>query len=215
MRLGGLGTSTANHHYEGGNAGSVWGRPVHIQRTRTNRYDNDVAVRDTIRILSEQARNHANDPSVHWAVAQACARLPLDASERDIAGAMHHWVRAHIRFVEDETLLYSQLGIRPEELDKELLITPPVLLGMPQPMGDCDDYSLLLASMALAAGIQPYYVTVAADPYESPQKFSHIYVCVRLEDEDGYLCLDAGNRYQAVPPGWETGKCTRKAVWRI
>jgi transglutaminase-like putative cysteine protease len=117
--------------------------------------------------------------------------------------------------VDDESLLYEYLGVPPDELDKELLIVPPVLLRMPQPMGDCDDFSLLIASMSLAAGIQPYYVTVAADPMDGVRKFSHIYVCVYLADEGNYLALDAGNRFEGVPPGWESGNVTRKAIWKI
>jgi len=111
--------------------------------------------------------------------------------------------------------LYDELGIPPEDLDKELLIIPPVLLRMPVPMGDCDDFSLLIACMALEAGIRPYFVTVAADKTE-PQRFSHIYICVRLEDEGRHMCLDAGNRLMAIPPGWEpTTNISRKAIWAI
>jgi len=119
-----------------------------------------------------------------------------------------------VQFIEDEQLLYEELGVMPAHLDKELLIIPPVLLAMPQPMGDCDDFSLLMASMALAAGIQPYFVTVAANQTQ-PRKFSHIYVCVYLEDEDDHLCLDAGNRYANIPPGWESDNVMRKAIWPI
>jgi transglutaminase-like putative cysteine protease len=140
--------------------------------------------------------------------------LPPDGSQRDIACAIFHWVRGTIRFVEDESLLYEEFGIQPENLDKELLIVPPVLLSMPVPMGDCDDFSLLTASMLLAAGIQPYYVTVAADAAE-PRRFSHIYICAYLADEGRYLCLDPGNRLNAIPPGWEAEKVTRKAIWPV
>jgi hypothetical protein len=68
--------------------------------------------------------------------------------------------------------------------------------------------------MLLNAGLRPYFVTVAADK-NLPRKFSHIYVCVRLEDEDGYLCLDAGNRLLGVEPGWEIDSVTRKAIWHV
>jgi hypothetical protein len=214
MRLGGFGNSSAgNRQYSRG--GGVWGRPVIVQHTKTNRYDHEKAVVDTIKILKDQARAHATHPCITAANMDACAQLRPDASQREIASAIFYWIRGKLHFVEDEAIMYHQLGIRPEELDKELLITPPVLLSMPVPMGDCDDYSLLTASMALNSNIQPYYVTIAADPNESPQKFSHIYVCVRLADENKYMCLDAGNRYQNIPPGWETQKCTRKAVWKI
>jgi transglutaminase-like putative cysteine protease len=180
---------------------------------RTDRYNHETAVRDTMTILQRLARQYAHDPCVIAAVLEACGRLPNESSERDIACAIFHWIRNKIRFVEDESLLYTELGVDPPELDKELLIVPPVLLRMPVPMGDCDDYSLLMASMCLATGIRPYYVTVAADKQDA-MKLSHIYVCAYLSDEDSFLPLDAGNRL-AVPPGWESDKVTRKAIWTI
>ena len=144
----------------------------------------------------------------------ALSTLVYGSSDRDICSAIFHWIRNTVRFIEDEELLYNELGVAPAELDKELLIVPPVVLAMPVPMGDCDDYSLLTASMLLSAGIAPYYVTVAADR-EDPYKFSHIYCAAHLRDERNYMALDAGNRLQAVPPGWESDSVTRKAIWKV
>lgn len=193
---------------------TVWGHPVSIQSQRTDRYNNDVSTVATVRILRRLAHQYANDPSVLAANADAMRALHAGASQRARACAIFYWIRHRVRFVEDESLLYEQLGVAPENLDKELLIVPPVLLRMPVPMGDCDDFSLLAAVMAMAAGIRAYFVTVAADA-EDPAKFSHIYVCVYLSDEDAYLCLDAGNRMHMVPPGWESSGVTRKAIWAI
>lgn len=198
----------------GSPVGTAFGRPVLVHHTPTNRFNSDVSTVATIRILRRLAREYASDPYVRAALIQATARLKPMASQREIACSIFYWVRSNVQFVEDETLLYNELGVEPQELDKELLIVPPLLLQMPVPMGDCDDFSLLTASMAIAAGIRPYYVTVAADAGD-PQKFSHIYVCVELADEGGHLCLDAGNRYSAIPPGWESSSVTRKAVWAI
>jgi hypothetical protein len=214
MRLGGLGQSAAEASSRHGTPPPIWGSPIRVQRTVTNRYDHEKSVRDTIGILTRQARAHAHHPVVEAALADACRGLSYP-SDRQTAGAIFHWIRHHLRFVDDEALMYSQLGVRPEDLDKELLIVPPVLLAMRQPMGDCDDYSLLAASMCLAAGLQPYWITVAADRNEPPSKFSHIYIAVALPDEHSFIVLDAGNRYRGIPPGWETSHCTRKAGWKI
>ena len=192
--------------------GDVWGQPIAVESVRTNRFDNDVSTRHTIQIMRDLAHRYAGDPQVIQATNQA---LSAGAnSQREIASAIFYWVRGNVRFVEDEQLMYEQLGVQPAELDKELLIVPPVLLSMPHPMGDCDDFTLLMASMLLAAGMVPYFVTVAADK-EDERKFSHIYVCACLSDEGSHLCLDAGNRLEMVPPGWETTDVTRKAVWRV
>lgn len=192
----------------------MWGGPVAVQSTRTDPHNTDTSTAHTIGILKKLAHQYKSDPFVVQANAEALAPLAAGASQREIASAIFYWVRGRVRFVEDEALLYEQLGVSPYELDKELLIVPPTLLSMPVPMGDCDDFTLLIACQLLYAGIRPYLVTVAADPFDQ-QKFSHIYVCCRLDDEDGYLCLDAGNRMQAVPPGWESPRVTRKAIWAI
>lgn len=192
--------------------GNVWGQPIGVQRTRTNPFNNDVSTRDTVRLMGHLARTHARHPLVVNAVQQALGAGAR--THRDIASAIFYWVRGNIRFIEDEALMYHQLGIDAARLDKELLIVPPILLTMPEPMGDCDDYSLLIASMLLCAGLQPYFVTVAADKQE-PGKFSHIYICVHLADENTHMCLDAGNRFPMVPPGWETKDITRKAIWAV
>lgn len=196
-------------------SGSVWGQPVVVRHDRTNRYDNDVSTADTIVILRQLAHQWSGHPLVVRAVLEAASNLPDDACQRDIAHAIFYWTRGRVAFVQDERLLHEHLGVAPENLDKELLIPPPVLLQMPVPMGDCDDFSLLVASMALTAGLRPFYVTVAADAGD-PRKWSHIYVCVRLQDEGGQCFpLDAGNRLVNIPPGWESGRVTRKAIWPI
>jgi hypothetical protein len=195
-------------------APTVWGGPIRVQGARTDPWRSDISTADTIGIMRGLAHQYSSDPHVLASVAQACEALGPDASDRDIAYAIFYWTRANIRFIEDEALMYEQLGVRPEELDKELLIVPPALLQMPQPMGDCDDFSLLLACQFLSVGMRPYFVTVAADRSD-PRKFSHIYIAVRLEDEDSYLCLDAGNRMSGIPPGWEIPKPSRKAIWTI
>ena len=192
--------------------GNVWGQPIAVRRARTNPFNNDVSTAATIRAMSRVARECANDPLVVQATGQALSAGAY--SQRMAASAIFHWVRSHITFVEDEELMYKQFGIAPAELDKELLIIPPVLLAMPEPMGDCDCFSMLLASMLLCAGITPYFVTVAADA-EEPRKFSHVYVCACLRDEGTHMCLDAGNRFSMVPPGWEASEVTRKAIWAV
>lgn len=193
--------------------GSIWGQPIGVHSVRTNPFNNDVSTRATIRQMRSYAHAYKNHPLVINAVTDALRGGGM-RSERDVCSALFYWTRSHIQFVEDEALMYSQLGIPVESLDKELLIIPPVLLAMPQPMGDCDDYSLLLASMLLCCGIQPFFITVAAEA-DDPRKWSHIYVCARLADEGTHLCLDAGNRYDQVPPGWEAEKITRKASWSV
>lgn len=191
---------------------NIWGRPVTVRHQPTNRYNSDVSTAHTIRLMRKLAREYASHQAVQEAVEEALAGGA--ATDREVAYAIFYWIRSTIQFVEDETLLYEELGVRPEELDKELLIVPPVMGLMPRPMGDCDDFSLLTASMLLAAGLRPFFVTVAADA-QDPHKWSHIYICVYLADEGSFLKLDPGNRLPMVPAGWESSKVTRKGIWAI
>ena len=194
------------------NGGNVWGQPVGVHSVRTNPYNNDVSTHATITQMRQYAHQCARHPVVVNAVIDALGGAAR--SQRDIADALFYWVRHNVQFTEDEELMYESLGVPIQSLDKELLILPPVLLTMPQPMGDCDDYSLLLASMLLCCGMRPYFVTVAADA-DDLRKWSHIYVMTYLQDEGKYMCLDAGNRFPVVPPGWEADKVTRKAIWAV
>lgn len=184
--------------------------PLSVQRT--NPYDTDISTADTIVQMSKYARTYCHDPLVIGATQDALQYGYSD--QRDIATAIFYWIRTHIAFVEDEELMYNELGIPYQDLDKELLITPPVLLSMRYPMGDCDDFSILGASMLLACGIQPYFITVAAAADE-PSKFSHVYVCAYLSDEDTLVCMDAGNRFENIPVGWEPQNIYRKAVFPV
>ena len=206
------------HHgvvYPASGLPSLWGGPVQLRRRHTDRFNNDVSTRDTIVQMRRIAHEYARTPCVQGITADAVRSLRPGAGHRDIAGAIHYWMRRNIRFIEDETLLAEQFGIPLEDLDKELLIVPDELAcRMPVPQGDCDDYAMLGASMCICAGLRPYWVTIAADAAE-PRRFSHIYICVELRDEGTHLCIDAGNRFQTIPPGWEARAVTRKAIWAV
>ena len=133
-------------------------------------------------------------PAVQRATADALRSLPTAAAAADRAAAIFWWVKGHVRFREDPP-------------DDEMLIEPALLLAMPQPQGDCDDFSTLTAAMLTVAGIPWEFVTVAADRSD-PHRFSHVYVRAL-----GYLALDTSH---GARPGWEAeqdGGVTRKVVW--
>jgi transglutaminase-like putative cysteine protease len=117
--------------------------------------------------------------------------------------AIYWYVKRHLTFCSDESLLAAQFGLGP---DKELLISPLVLLQMPTPMGDCDDYSLLLASLLKALLVPVKFVSVAVDEAE-PWRFSHVYVKAMVDG--GWLALDASH---GSYPGWEYGGKVFKQV---
>jgi hypothetical protein len=133
------------------------------------------------------------------AIAGAASREPGDQ-----AAAIHHWIRAHVRFVPDSKLA-ARFSDSPEEA--EVLVPPVDVLDMRRPEGDCDDFSMLAAAMLLAAGIPAAFVTVAADEH-SPD-YSHVYVRAYLP---AGAALDASH---GPTFGWESKPKGKIRVWPI
>jgi transglutaminase-like putative cysteine protease len=86
------------------------------------------------------------------------------------------------------------------------------MIQMPQAQGDCDDFSMLLASLLVAAKVPVWFRAVAVDERE-PWRWSHIYCKVFLKDERKFISLDVSH---GKFPGWETNrKKFRVMEWRV
>jgi transglutaminase-like putative cysteine protease len=190
----------------------LWGTPVQVSVRSTNPINTDRSTADTIQQMKAIARISAHSPRVGYVAYVISLGLPSDASQRDIARAIWHWVHDNVRFVLDEDLM-SQMGIDVWHPTKELLITPDTLLSMPQPSGDCDDFSTLTAALLLHFHIRCCFVTIAADDQE-PGKWSHVYCRAYLSDEPrgSYINMDASHGQW---PDWESPKWKRKKEWFI
>jgi hypothetical protein len=129
------------------------------------------------------------------------------ADRRTISNKIFEYVRSSVTFVQDEDVLTQEFGVRP---DNELLIEPAVLLSMDKPRGDCDDFSMLTASLLLVVGLPAYFVTVKAD-HRQPDRWSHVYVGTVLEDGTEYP-LDCSHGPFA---GWETNQAINKQRWPV
>jgi hypothetical protein len=156
------------------------------------------------------------DKQVEQAIGQM-SRYAIEDSRRDpvIADALSAtraaggdpitgaWQRAkkRIRFVEDQNVITSpdvvEVLIRPVDV---CLIDAS--MGPGSVIGDCDDFSMFVASLLLAQNIPCCFATVAADPSQ-PDAYSHVYV-VAYEDgrrtpvdaSHGKFCgWEAPNRY--------------------
>jgi hypothetical protein len=180
---------------------------VTLRHQQTTPYNNDRSTADTIRLMGEIAKESANHGWIQALVGDILGgcRQPEHA-----ARLLYGWVKGHVRFTEDEAILASQWGYGP---DKELLIRPEVLVSMPAPQGDCDDFSILLATLVLAAdlGIGVDFVTVAADSQE-PDRFSHVYLRLTLPSDGYTMYADASHGHYL---GWETDNQYRKAIWPL
>lgn len=84
----------------------------------------------------------------------------------DEAKALGQFVQSRVRYVKDP------VGI--EQLHDPLTLIEQMERGVA--VGDCDDMSLLLATMLLSIGHQPYFRTVRYKTKTGP--YNHIYVVV-------------------------------------
>lgn len=158
-----------------------------------------------IELMARYAREDAKSPDVLQAVQQSKEELP-DASPEE---QVFHYVRSRVRFVHDEI---TALPLQTWYADPivETLIRPRDMIALhPFAQGDCDDFSMLVAAMLMAQGIDVAYVTVAADPAD-PAQFSHVYVASYRDGRR--IPVDASHGPYA---GWEAGDVYRRQEWPV
>ena len=188
-----------------GNIGSL-----RLEHSAANPLSTDISTAQTILRMSHLARSQAFSAPINEAVNAATASLPDGASDRAIAEAIFWWVKANVKFEEDEQVMFEHLGVPADELDKELLISPVALLQMPQPTGDCDDFSMLMAAMLLNMRMKVWFVTIACDE-EIPGKFSHVFVAT-VDEYGRKIYLDASH---GPFPGWRRKQVYREKEWIV
>lgn len=164
--------------------------------------DDETTTAQTIGFMAELARQDSRHPIVRRAAYAAIANA--GPSARDQAAAIHQWIRNRVRFVQDSTLA----GFSDDPDNAEVLVRPIDLLTMPQPAGDCDDFSMLAAAMLRAVGIPAAYRTVAAEA--GNPNYSHAYVLALLPDSA--LPVDASHGPYA---GWEAKAAGKSRTWPI
>lgn len=185
-----------------------WGLPINISDVPTDPRDSDVSTAATIRQMIVESCWAANRPLINQLVHNLVVGMnKKHPTEKELVSAIYWWVKNHVSFAEDEPVV-GTLGF--VDTNRELLINPEVLVSMPQPTGDCDDYSMLIAAMCKCARIPVWFVTIAVDPAE-PFRFSHVYCCVEVDGVK--VPLDASHgKY----PGWETRRpIYRRVEWYV
>lgn len=182
-------------------------QPIVLQRDRTAqglRTPTSVVTKQTVEKMCEHIRNAQADPML-----QAIAQKIWLSTHTPAQGlsAIWLWVKNHITFLHDDVLTRVLFN---EGDNFELLISPPVMLRMKAPSGDCDDFTMLACALASAMGFRWGIITLACDR-KRPGEYSHVYGCAWLPD--GTLCpLDCSHgKY----PGWEVPArdVQRKTVW--
>jgi hypothetical protein len=124
------------------------------------------ANRKTVDVMIKLARNAAKNPKVQQLARKIVENIKSHnfLEECQVLGA---WVQKNVRYVRDPRGL-------------EQLTTPEVLVDRLKKgeklFGDCDDMSLLLASLILCVGARPYFAIVKY--YSRWGAFNHIYLVV-------------------------------------
>lgn len=165
----------------------------------------DEATAITIAHMAHYAKQDSLSPIVRRAAAEAAATAQGN-SAADIAEAVFRWIQRRIRFQVDQA---TARPVSQDAENTEVLIRPVDLLTMPRPAGDCDDFSMLCASMLRALGIETSFKTVAADP-AAPHLYSHVYVIAHTSE--GAIALDTSHGDR---PGWEVRTAGKSRIWRV
>ena len=159
----------------------------------------DQGVSQTIDVIRQIVDDAVKDPVVN-AAAISLVR-GVDQFDRDAkAHALYEAVASRFYYVEDPVGPFGA---------KETL--RPVRVLLQNWAGDCDDASVLIASLLGTIGIPSRVVTIAADP-SAPEEFSHIYP--EAETFPGmWVAMDIarpGSAYGSAPQ-----KYFRKRVWSL
>ena len=135
------------------------------------------------------------------------AGISSSMGEDEVISRVFRYIKGKVRFIEDEKQLEKLFEFNHAK-GRELLISPPVLLSMQKPMGDCDDFSMLACTMLNSSGVKCDFITVAADE-RHPEIFTHIY-CLITKKDGTQVPFDASHGKDV---GWETSKQFRKQIW--
>jgi hypothetical protein len=149
----------------------------------------DAGVEQTVHQMRNLVDEALHDPSIIRLATDIVRSVPAfdDYSE---ANALYTWVRQNIRFTKDP-------------VGKEKLYPPSELLKIRA--GDCDDISMLLATLLMSVGYPARLMTVAADG--SDDQFSHVYVEGNVGGD--WVAMDparSDSQFGVAPPAFSRGR---------
>lgn len=133
------------------------------------------------------------------------ARLLIDkgldshSSTDEILDCVFQFIQKRTKYIADPGGSFDAVSSARETLSKK-----------PVPYGDCDDLSVLLASLLACLGFEPSFVLAKYRNDEAG--FDHIYVQVETE-KGGIVTLDPTTRTHGI--GWESPKAIERLVFPI
>jgi len=177
--------------------GTLDGSPLYREEQAAGPDDNTATAQTVERMCRHIAGAVAHDPATKAAADDALRRFGnvTLAPLRRRAWAVWWYVKHRMKFTQDTSLLASMLHEPPQ---RELMISPAILLRMKEPQGDCDDYTMLVCALLKCLGVPFEIATIAADPGE-PERWSHVYAVALVEDGER-VPIDASH---GKFPGWE------------
>ena len=185
---------------------------INLDIQGTDSRDFDKQTSDTIVKMISIVRANREDELVIAVTKQVLWGLnPLAPAQQKIC-SIFNWIKRNVKYQDDYSLANEMIGLDGRNPDGEdFLISPRLLLLLPEKKGDCDDFSMLAATMLGIAGFQTKFITVAADSTQ-PDLFSHVYVKV-LDPQLGlWISFDSSHGTNA---GWEYPGSTRYKEWMI
>lgn len=179
----------------------AWRQPVRLSGVQLPE-NGDEQTAFTVSLMGKLAAIDAGSDAV-----QSVSRQLAAGNSIDYARNVYDFVRGTLRFKRDEELAQGIEGWGPVV---EVLVRPVDMLSMEPAEGDCDDFSMLVASLLLAGGIDCSFACVGADPLE-PDRFSHVYVLAHPAKGD--ISIDASHGPYF---GWEAPNNLGKfESWRV
>ncbi len=178
-----------------------FGRVVRILEYDRPMQSDDIETAQTVSYMDELAAADASDPAITAATAEALDDAGIDsaASALEKAHAVFWWLKRTIRYVPTP-------GTSP--LVDQTLITPCAVLAMPEPIGDCPQFSMLACAMFRVLCMESMFVTIKAEQ-EFPDLWSHIYNTVEIFPGQ-FLPFDSSN---GPEPGAEYARPFARKVW--
>jgi len=176
---------------------------VQITPRPDNGQDDDANTSQTIELMREFAAADANTPQVQAATRQATQGAQGSAAARSI----FEWIKARVRFQEDATT--ALLAGLPEPDSAEVLIRPADILRMPQPAGDCDDFTMLAVSMLSAAGL-PARIKAIEQDEDRPGFFSHVFAETHIDG--AWRAFDTSHGSEI---GWSATPTGKVKTWEV
>ena len=169
--------------------------------------DPDTQVAQTMRVMGQRVSEDSANPIFQAYAGRVFDGVDLNDKEAVIDRAYQH-VHDSIHFQRDEDS-GAGLGDIPDLV--EFIVRPVDMaqyIDQGNAIGDCDDFSMLLAALLATRGIPSKFCTVAASN-EFPDQFSHVYVVTYLNGER--IPLDASH---GDYPGWEvSNRYDKRAEW--